>query len=227
MKSVLKKMLYAGLPVPGVVRPVIRAGYRAGVFLVESLVFLKKLLWVEPVLRSVCKQVGKGLRAERLPYMRGDGDLSLGDNVNLSGRSCFYFMSGMDSRPSIYVGGNTFIGNGCTFSCAKRISIGSHCLISAGVRIHDNDGHPIDPVRRRVGEPIRSDESAEVSIEDNVWIGAQATIMKGVTIGENSVVATGAIVTQAVPANSIVAGNPARVVKELGAERQAEGTAGV
>ena len=75
MKSILKKILYAGLPVPGLVRPVIRGAYRLGVFLTESLVFLKKLLWVEPVLRSVCKQVGKGLRAERLPYMRGDGDL--------------------------------------------------------------------------------------------------------------------------------------------------------
>ena len=227
MKSILKKILYAGLPVPGVIRPMIRAGYRTGVFLTESLVFLKKLLWVEPVLRSVCERVGKGLRAERLPYMRGDGNLSLGDNVNLSGRSCFYFMSGMDSRPSISVGGNTFIGNACTLSAATHISIGKHCLIAAEVRIHDNDGHPLDPARRRRGEPICSAESAEVSIEDNVWIGAQATIMKGVTIGENSVVATGAIVTQDVPADSIVAGNPARVVKELGAERQAEGTAGV
>lgn len=216
MKALLKRILYSGLPVPGVCRWVIARAYRAGVFCVESLAFAGKLFWVEPVLRSVCESVGTGLRAERLPYMRGRGRIRLGNRVNLSGRSCFYFMHGMDVSPVIEIGDDTFVGNGCTFSAADSIRVGSHCLISACVRIHDNDGHPLDSERRRAGEPIGPDEAAPVVIEDNVWVGAGATVLKGVTIGENAVVGTGAVVAADVAPNTVVAGNPAKAVKTLG-----------
>ena len=91
MKEMLKKILKAGFPVPGVLRPVIRGLYKLGVVTCEGLVFLRKFFFVEPVLRSIAT-VGKGLRADRLPYIRGKGRLIIGDNVQLSGRSCFYFM---------------------------------------------------------------------------------------------------------------------------------------
>ncbi|MDP6526565.1 MAG: DapH/DapD/GlmU-related protein [Kiritimatiellia bacterium] len=222
MKRMLKKILYSGLPVPEVIRPVIGLGYRVGVVAVESLAFLKKLLWVEPVLRSVCEQVGKGLRAERLPYMRGEGAITLGDRVNLSGRSCFYFISGMPEKPSIEIGNGVFIGNGCTLSAAKGIVIGDCCLLSAEVRVHDNDGHPLDPGKRRTNLPMTPEDASPVKIEDNVWIGARATILKGVTLGCNSVIGTGAVVTKDVPSNTIVAGNPARQVGELSDDEKDE-----
>jgi acetyltransferase-like isoleucine patch superfamily enzyme len=215
MKTMIKKILRMGLPVPGVVRPVIRAFYRAGVVGVEGLAVFRKLFWVEPVMRSVCQKVGHGLRAECLPYMRGAGHLTLGNKVYLSGRSCFFFMGNMPVSPEILIGDETFIGSGCTLSSARRIIIGKRCLISAGVRIHDNDGHPLDPGRRLRNEPIRQEESAEVVIGNNVWIGAQATILKGVTIGDDSVVGTAAVVTADVPAGVVVAGNPARIVRSL------------
>ncbi len=217
MKKLTKKMLRVGLPVPRWVRPVIRALYRAGVVMVEGLALMRKVFWIEPVLKSVCKSVGNGLRAECLPYMRGAGALTLGENVYLSGRSCFYFMGGMGVKPEILIGNETFIGNGCTLSSARRIRIGEKCLISAGVRIHDNDGHPLDPERRRRNESIRPDEAHEVIIGNNVWIGAHAIILKGVVIGDNAVIATGSVVTQDVPSCAVAAGNPARVVKVLGA----------
>ncbi len=83
------------------------------------------------------------------------------------------------------------------------------------MRIHDNDGHPLDPARRRRGEPIRSEETAAVVLGDNVWVGAGATILKGVQIGNDAVIGTGAVVTSDVPAGAVVAGNPARIVKQL------------
>ncbi|MCE9613205.1 MAG: acyltransferase [Lentisphaerae bacterium] len=215
LRHIAKSVVHKGLPLPGPLRPLIRGAYRAGVFAVESLAFVRKVLWIEPVLRSVCTRVGRGLRAECLPYMRGEGRLELGDFVRLSGRSCFYFIHGMPAKPSITVGDHTFIGNGSTLSAAREIRIGAHCLLSALVRVHDNDGHPLDPERRRRHEPIRADEAAPVIIEDNVWIGAGATILKGVRIGQDAVVGTGAVVTTDVPAGAIVAGNPARVVKQL------------
>ena len=214
-KAAAKRILRSGLPVPLVIRPVIHLLYRLGVFVVEVFLFLRKFLWAEPVLRSICENVGKGLRAERLPYIRGRGRLSIGDRVNLSGRSSFYFMGGMPERPEIRVGSDTFIGNGCTFSAARLILIGDHCLIAALVRIHDNDGHSLDPVKRRAGHPIGLADSAPVVLEENVWIGAGATILKGVRIGRDSVVGSGAVVTSDVPQGTVVAGNPAMPVKRL------------
>lgn len=208
-------MLYSGLPIPGVIKPVVRGIYRLGVVVVESSSFVFKLIVVEPILRSVCRRVGVGLRAERLPFMRGRGRLNLGDHVNLSGRSCFYFISNRSPEPEITIGSHVFIGNGCTLSSGSKIEIGDHCLLAAGVRIHDNDGHPLDPARRRRAEQIDDSEVAPVVIESNVWLGADVTVLKGVRIGENSVIGTGAVVTSDVPPNSICAGNPARVVREL------------
>lgn len=215
LKTLAKRVVYGGIPVPGAVRPVIRGLYAFGVFVVESSAFARKLFWVEPVLRSVCARVGQGLRAERLPYMRGKGRLLLGDNVNLSGRSCFFFMRALPDTPEICIGSQVFVGNDCTFSAAQSISVGDHCLISTGVRIHDNDGHPLDPAKRRTGGEITSEDVRPVVIEENVWVGADCRIMKGVRIGRNSVVGTGSVVTSDVPPDSLVAGNPARVVRSL------------
>ena len=215
MKEGIRGMLQMGLPVPRFLRPVIRGLYRTGVFAGEVSHFLYKLLWVEPVLRSLCVQVGKGLRAERLPYIRGRGMIRLGDTVNLSGQSCFYFPAAGEESPEIVIGNRVFIGNGCTLSAARRISIGDDCLISSCVRIHDNDGHPLDAERRRRREAVNPEEIAPVVIGDNVWIGASAIILKGVTIGRNSVIGAGAVVTGEVPPDSVVAGNPARVVKSM------------
>ncbi len=198
---------------PRVVRPLIRALYMAGVAGAEAWPLVLKTLWIEPVLRSVCEEVGPGLRAERLPYMRGRGTIRIGRRVHLSGRSCFYFMDVVGERPRIEIGDGAFIGNGCTFSAARLISIGAGCLISTMVRVHDNDGHPLDSARRRAGERITSEEIAPVVLEENVWVGAGAIILKGVRVGRDAVIGAGAVVTRDVPAGAVAAGNPAVVVR--------------
>jgi len=116
--------------------------------------------------------------------------------------------------------------NGAIIMAEERIDIGSHCLISWSVGIADSDFHPLEPAQRLIDAqalaPFFKDrpprpklKTAPVKIGDNVWIGMGAVVLKGVTIGDNSVVAAGAIVTKSVPANSIVAGNPAEVVKKF------------
>ena len=224
MKKLIKKILMAGIPVPGVMKPVICALYRFGVIICEGGTFVKKLLWIEPVLRSVCTSVGTGLRADRLPYMRGRGQIRLGDRVNLSGRSCFYFARVLGrppgNVPEIVIGNRVFIGDGCTFSCARSIRVGDDVLIAGRVRIHDNDGHPLDHALRLANEPSRFEDAQPVEIGSGAWIGAQVILLKGVRIGARAVVGAGSVVTKDVPEDSIVAGNPARTLgKGLNCEK--------
>lgn len=213
MKELARKILKAGLPVPRFMRPVIRGTYMCGIILKETAVFLRKFFWVEVVVRSVCQTVGKGLMIDRIPFIRGEGIIRIGNNVHLSGRSCFYFMSGVPEKPVIEVGDGVFIGNGCTLSAGRKITIGNGVLMSAGVRIHDNDGHSLDIERRRKGTPQTSDEMSPVVIEDDVWIGADSIILKGVNIGRGAVIGAGSVVTRDVPSNCVAAGNPATIVK--------------
>ena len=116
--------------------------------------------------------------------------------------------------------------NGALIMVEERIDIGSHCLVSWNVGIADSDFHPLEPAQRFIdaqalapffkNRPPRPKlKTARVKIGDNVWIGMGAVILKGVSIGDNSVVAAGAIVTKSIPPNTIVAGNPAEVVKQF------------
>jgi acetyltransferase-like isoleucine patch superfamily enzyme len=123
------------------------------------------------------------------------------------------------------IGGFTLL-NGALIMAEEKIEIGSHCLISWNVGIADSDFHPLDPAQRLVDAqalaPYFKDRpprpklrTAPVKIADNVWIGMNAVILKGVTIGENCVVAAGSVVTKSVPPNTVVAGNPAVAVKQF------------
>ena len=111
---------------------------------------------------------------------------------------------------NISIGCNVGV-SGATIS-GKNITISDNVLIGSGVLITDNDAHPIHPELRNDSSFI---ESAPVVIEKNVFIGARAIILKGVTIGEGSVIGAGAVVSKNVPKMSIAAGNPAKIVKKI------------
>jgi len=100
---------------------------------------------------------------------------------------------------------------GTSIIARERVTIGKWVQIGPGVCISDNDAHPLDPNLRRQ-RPTRDHRCAPVTIEDDVFIGTRALILKGVTIGTGAVVGAGAVVTKSVKPYEIVAGNPARVV---------------
>lgn len=113
------------------------------------------------------------------------------------------------------------IGGGVVVECVDMIRIGKYTEIAIGVFISDNNNHPINPNFRKYTRQTSSDEPrlwkhsvhAPVIIGENCWIGRDVSIMKGVTIGDNTVVAANSVVTKSIPANCIAAGNPAKVVK--------------
>ncbi|QNA87145.1 sugar O-acetyltransferase [Sphingomonas sp. So64.6b] len=118
----------------------------------------------------------------------------------------FYTTGGENIR----VGRNVFINQNCTMYDLGGIDIADDVMIGPNVSIITS-GHPVEPSRRRdfvIAKPI--------VIERNVWIAAGVTIIGGVTIGENSVVAAGSVVTGDILPNTLVGGNPARVIRSIG-----------
>ena len=177
---------------------------------------LRKFFWCEPLLRSYASWCGKGLElSEFVPYITGSGNLKIGDRVRMSGQMNFSFNSRYFEEPEITIGDNVFLGHQTSLVAAQKVSIGNHSYLASNVWVSDIDGHPIDPKLRREGAPPSKDQVREVIIGENVWIGRGVMILKGVHIGENSIVAAGAVVTQDVPANVIVGGCPAKVIKSL------------
>lgn len=114
-----------------------------------------------------------------------------------------------DFGENISIGKNVFVNHACTFMDRGGITLEDEVLIGPKVNLITTN-HPIDPAERRatISKPI--------IIRKKAWIGAGATILAGVTIGENSIVAAGAVVTSHVPDNVIVGGVPAKVIKLIG-----------
>lgn len=127
-----------------------------------------------------------------------------GKKVKVHIETPFHFTYGTN----IEFGKNSYVNYSCNFIDDGKIKIGDHVLIGPNVTIV-TVGHPINPDYRSFmyTEPV--------IIENNCWIGASVVINPGVTIGENSVIGSGSVVTKDIPANSVAVGNPCRVLREI------------
>ncbi len=185
----------------------------------NCLVFMNKKVFLE----------GEVIILGPLPHFKipRDGTVTFGKNVVLNSDFAMTntaltyrckFVTGYEGQ--IKVGDNSMFNGVCVVSY-KRVSIGKNCQIASSTMISDTDFHPVDPSERelqvtRQAFNISSVKSKEISIGDNVWIGWNCTILKGVIIGNNSIVAAGSVVTSGLyPDNCIIAGNPAKVVKYI------------
>ena len=152
-----------------------------------------------------------------------------GGRIRIGSESIFLGRIDFDGAGEVIVGDRCFVG-ASHFVCRSRIELADDVVVSGGVTVVDHDSHATEWSLRQydVREWLqgRKDWShvrvAPVTIENRVWIGFGATILRGITIGTGAVVAAGAMVTRDVPPHSIVAGNPARVVKELAAGSQSD-----
>ena len=148
----------------------------------------------------------------------GNGFIKIGNNCRIFGRLL------TQDEGVIIIGDNTCIYERTFIGSVSHITIGNKVIISNHVHIFDNNNHPTSPqIREQMclngfdGDAWRwkHSESSPIVIEDNVWIGEYSSIFKGVRIGKGSIVAAHAVVTKDVQPYSIVAGNPAKVVKKL------------
>jgi acetyltransferase-like isoleucine patch superfamily enzyme len=132
----------------------------------------------------------------------------------------------------VHIARFAYVGDGVIISAQNEISIGESTLIAHGVMVFDNNSHPLNPhardiqFRRMIGVKDRHTpivvDSAPVTIGRGCWIGMQSMVMKGVSIGDDTIVAAGSVVVSDLPAGTIAAGNPARVVRNLTPEELAE-----
>ncbi len=139
---------------------------------------------------------------------------SLGRNVNID--TPFY----CDYGRHISIGNNVIINMNCTFVDCNRIEIGNNVLIASNVQIYTAT-HPVETYERLVedwnenqGIPYFRTYALPVKIENNVWIGGGVIILPGVTIGKNSVIGAGSLVTRSIPENSVAFGNPCKVIRK-------------
>jgi acetyltransferase-like isoleucine patch superfamily enzyme len=148
-----------------------------------------------------------------------NSSITLGDDVVILNNS-FENPAGIAHRTVLATpvsGARIVVGNNVGMSgvviCAScQITINNNVLIGVGARIYDTDFHPINRLNRLINDQD-SIQVSPVLIEDDVWIGANAIILKGVTVGHGAIVAAGSVVVHDVPANTIVGGSPARVLK--------------
>ena len=142
-------------------------------------------------------------------FVRIDGDFIIGDRVRLASRPVpLEIYVGASARLSI--GSRVFINHGTSIAATQQVTIGERATIGPHCIIMDSDFHRLEPDRRDETPPSRP-----VCLGENVWLGARVIVMPGVTIGQNTVVGAGSVVTRTLPPNVIAAGVPARVVRAL------------
>lgn len=175
--------------------------------------------YAEHFLRPACDALGEYHTIMKPWYVSISGpNIRIGQCVTIIGEPDNRVKIGVwgrePERGSITIGDYVLISPGTRISAAEQIHIGDSVMMANGVYITDSDWHGIYD---RTAPPR---EVTPVTIGDNVWLGDRCTVLKGVTIGENSIVAANAVVTRDVPANVVVAGNPATVVKHLDPARK-------
>lgn len=153
-------------------------------------------------------------------YSSLDSSITIGDNLRMvSGQSRAAMTVYSRCKLAVYKNASIVIGDnvsmlGTVITSKKRIEIGDHTMISPNVIIIDSDFHVSWPPEKRF-DLVSPDHDQSVYIGRNVWIGTNSIVLKGVTIGDNSIIGAGSVVINDIPANVLAAGNPAVVRKQL------------
>ncbi len=158
------------------------------------------------ILTMKADSVGRLGRISGKLTVKNKGKCVIGRNVSFYAKQ-FPSSISVAKGAKLWVGDNVFFNYGLDIGCTKEIRIGSNTIIGPMVNIIDSSFHPVDIEDRS--------ESKEIHISDNVWIGRGVVILPGVTIGHNSVIAAGSVVTRDIPANVLAGGTPAKVIREI------------
>ncbi|KAF2081152.1 DapH/DapD/GlmU-related protein [Flavobacterium sharifuzzamanii] len=187
---------------------------------------LKFLVKIKNVFNSIyTARILKGLKEAsngsiKYPmYLKGGEYIKIGNNFDCDQRlrlDAIDNFLGEKFYPEIIIGNNVSIQKDCHIGAINKIILGDNVLLASKVYISDHSHGEITKEALLLPPSKRKLYSkSPVIIEDNVWLGENVVVLPGVTIGENTVVGANAVVTKSIPKNSVVGGNPARVIREL------------
>ena len=190
---------------------------------------IRTFVHLTDLIRTRITMYGNGVvvssfRSNGVPYVlvaRGAKGMSIGKNFAMNNgishnpigmpQPCTFFV---DRGCSLIIGNNVGISQTALIAHAD-ITIGDNVKIGGGTCVYTSDFHSLNKDLRRTGEDLKNRKSAPITIENDAFIGARCIILKGVTIGENSIVGAGSVVTKSIPANEIWAGNPAKFIRKI------------
>ena len=167
--------------------------------------------------KSNNKPIDGNYNSNQPVVIRGKGNIVFGTNVNFGviNSPFFYntyaYIEARNKKATVSFGNNININNSFTAVAEKSITIEDNVLIGYNCSIIDSDFHDLDPSNRNNNDQ----KSVGVTLSKNVFIGNDVSILKGVIIGENTVVAANTVVTKSFPSNVIIGGNPAKIIREL------------
>lgn len=164
--------------------------------------------------------VGTDIQIDGIILAMNKGNFRIGNNVRINSDK-YKNVIGGDTRTSfvisklasLTIGNHVSISNSA-FYCANNIIIEDYVMIGGNCKIWDSDFHPVNPVMRKQA-PNENFKTRPIHIKESAFIGGSTIILKGVTIGKNSVIGAGSVVSRNVPDNEIWAGNPAQFIKKL------------
>jgi acetyltransferase-like isoleucine patch superfamily enzyme len=197
LKGIAKSVRSSALPTPDFLRPMIR-----------GLFYSHQALW---------RTAGKQFRVCRMPWVVGHARIYIGNQVNFFGKVDI-MSGGIFDEPRLVLGDRVDIGHNVVFLVNREIVIEDDVNVASGVRFMDSDAHPRDTAERIADLPPRPEEVKPIRICRNAWIGQNAFILKGVTVGEGAIIGVNSVVVTDVPPYSVVMGNPARVVVKNAAQ---------
>lgn len=157
------------------------------------------IMWFQHFCKCIPGKIGCHIRNFLLPYVSGSNSF-IWDGTHI------------DSPAKLKIGDNVSINRGCVINAAGGVTIFNDVLVGPGVVIYSQN-HNYDDINQKINK--QGYNLSPVLIRENVWIGARVIILPGVKIGSNSIIGAGSVVTKNVESNVVVAGNPAKEIKNL------------
>lgn len=196
----------ANIPVPKALRPALASLYDLHFLIRLAFRTFFNFVYCEPLFRARCEHVGKRLHLALLPRIVGHPRIHIGDDVQLHGR--ITVVDAGSGGGELIIEDGAQIGHCVTFLISRQIRIGAGAGVSSECFVSDVDSLAFDT---HEGSAIGR-EAAPVRIAARAWIGRGSSVLKGVTIGEASMVGVASVVTTDVPPRSVAMGNPARII---------------
>ncbi len=187
--------------------------------MIKEITFFPSKVWNAVIIKTHSIVVGRNVKIRGKIYYFGNGKLDIGANTVVNSGKISNPVGGAQTTFYIINNAQVKIGENCgisnsTICAAKGIVIGNRSIIGGNCCLYDTDFHSIDYLERR-NKPDKGIKTAQICIGEDVFIGANSMVLKGITIGDRSIVAAGSVVTRDIPADQLWGGNPAKKIRDL------------